>query len=176
MLVLDQFLERTAFLRLRAAVEAPGFPWVAERILSRDFGALAAADNRQDVHGLFLRKDGRDIRSDRFELLRPLLERLRPVELVKAKLNRTLRKDRHIEYGLHVDTRRPGATTAILYLNTNNGYTLFEGGEQVVSVANRIVLFDAAQRHTGASCTDADYRLVLNVNLVLAPEGLPPAT
>jgi hypothetical protein len=176
MQVLDHFLERTAFLRLRAAVEAAGFPWVAERILSSGYGDLDAADNLQAVHGLFLRQGGREVRSDRFELLRPLLERLQPAELVKAKLNRTARKDRHIEYGLHVDTRRPGATTAILYLNTNNGYTLFEGGKKVVSVANRIVLFDAAHRHTGASCTDADWRLVLNVNLLLGPGGLPPAT
>jgi hypothetical protein len=176
MQVLDHFLERTAFLRLRAAVEAPGFPWVAERILSSGYGELDSADNRQAVHGLYLRKGGREVRSDRFELLRPVLERLQPVELIKAKLNRTAHKDRHIEYGLHVDTRRPGATTAILYLNTNNGYTLFEGGDKVTSMANRLVLFDAAHRHTGASCTDADWRWVLNVNLILGPGGLPPAT
>ena len=65
-----------------------------------------------------------------------------------------------------MDTTRPGATTAIFYLNTNNGYTLFEDGQRVASVANRIVIFDAALRHTGASCTDADHRLVLNLNFV----------
>ena len=80
-------------------------------------------------------------------------------------------QDRHLAYGLHVDTRWPGATTAILYLNTNDGYTLFEDGRQVARVANRLVLFDASLRHTGVSCTDAPERLVLNLNL-LAPQPL----
>jgi hypothetical protein len=36
----------------------------------------------------------------------------------------------------------------------------------VVSVANRLVIFNAALRHTGASCTDCSARLVLNLNLI----------
>jgi hypothetical protein len=63
-----------------------------------------------------------------------------------------------------VDVRRPGASTGILYLNDNNGYTVFEDGTRVQSAANRFVEFDASLRHTGASCTDAPYRLVLNLN------------
>ena len=90
------------------------------------------------------------------------------------KVNLTPRSDRHVEYGLHVDTRRPGATTAIFYLNSNNGYTVFADGLRVSSVANRLVLFDAARAHTGASCTDAEYRLVLNLNMVMAPAAPPP--
>ncbi|MDB5857652.1 MAG: denV, Syn33 [Ramlibacter sp.] len=170
MLVLDDFLERTAFLMLRSAVEAPGFRWQSEHVLSPGSAELlAAADNRQDVHGMYLRRGHGEYLSDHFGLVRPVVERLQPAELIKVKLNRTPRRERHVEYGLHVDTRRAGATTAILYLNSNNGYTLFEDGERVVSVANRIVVFDAARRHTGASCTDADYRLVLNVNLIRRP-------
>ena len=166
MQVLDDFLERTAFLTLRSAVEAPGFRWRTEHVLKPGTTQLAEEENRQEVHGMYRRQGRTEVFSDRFGLLLPVLALLQPAELVRIKFNRTPRRDRHIEYGLHVDTTRPGATTAILYLNTNNGYTLFEDGQRVASVANRIVIFDAATRHTGASCTDADYRLVLNVNMV----------
>jgi hypothetical protein len=101
-----------------------------------------------------------------------VLDKLAPAALLKAKVNRTARSERHIEYGLHVDTHRRGASTAIFYLNTNNGYTLFGDGRKVLSVENRIVIFAASTLHTGASCTDAPHRLVLNINLLArAPEG-----
>ena len=32
-------------------------------------------------------------------------------------------------------------TTSILYMNTNNGYTIFENGDKVESVENRLVTF-----------------------------------
>jgi len=55
----------------------------------------------------------------------------------------------------------------VLYLNTNNGYTLFEDGRQVDSVANRIVFFDATLPHSGVHCTDTEQRIVLNLNMIL---------
>ncbi|QJW84683.1 hypothetical protein HK414_16180 [Ramlibacter terrae] len=125
------------------------------------------------MHGFFLSKGNLRHESHFLPLLRPLLKKLDPIELYRIKLNRTARNTRHVEYGLHVDIRRPDATTAIFYLNTNNGYTLFEGGRRVDSVANRLVLFDTRVRHTGASCTDADWRMVLNINMLLPPERRP---
>ena len=54
--------------------------------------------------------------------------------------------------------------TAVLYLNTNNGYTKFKTGEQVESVENRLVLFDGNVQHAGTTCTDKRYRAVFNLN------------
>ena len=53
----------------------------------------------------------------------------------------------------------------ILYLNTNNGYTKFEDGTKVISEENKLIIFDAGQKHSGTtnSC-DAPYRLVFNLN------------
>lgn len=166
MRVIDDFLPREDFLRLRSALEAPSFPWSRSRILSPRTSTLEESRNRQLVHGFVLNRHGIAYRSPSFQLLAPVLALLAPAEWIKVKANLTPRREAHIEYGLHVDTRRPGASTAILYLNTNNGYTVFEDGERVASVANRLVLFEAARRHTGASCTDAPYRLVLNLNMV----------
>ena len=55
-------------------------------------------------------------------------------------------------------------TTAIFYINTNNGYTEFEDGTRVESVANRIVNFPANLKHRGTRCTDQKIRIVINFN------------
>ena len=55
-------------------------------------------------------------------------------------------------------------TTSIFYVNTNDGYTLFEDGTKVESVANRMLSFPANMRHTGTTCTDQQIRIVINFN------------
>ena len=59
-----------------------------------------------------------------------------------------------------------GWYTSIFYLNTNNGYTYFEDGSKVKSIANRFVIFPCYMSHGGASCTDNDNRVVLNINYI----------
>ena len=54
--------------------------------------------------------------------------------------------------------------TAILYINTNNGYTEFEDGTQVKSVENRVVIFNSNMLHTGRNCTDENVRVLINLN------------
>jgi hypothetical protein len=172
MLVLDDYLDRHLFLSMKAALQAASFPWEQSQILSEKAAAhLAPGDNHQQVHGFYLKKPGIFLRSDQLWIIMPIIDKLNPISLIKAKINRSPRKEYHIEYGLHVDTRRRGATTAIFYLNNNNGYTLFDDGAKVLSVENRMVLFDSTRLHTGASCTDADDRLVLNINMVLAADS-----
>jgi len=56
--------------------------------------------------------------------------------------------------------------TAIFYLESNNGYTLFENGKKVESVGNRLVIFNKNQRHTGVEATDVKKRIVVNINYV----------
>ena len=53
-------------------------------------------------------------------------------------------------------------TTSIFYVNSNNGYTEFEDGTKVESVANRLVTFPANLKHRGTSCTDENIRVVIN--------------
>ena len=52
---------------------------------------------------------------------------------------------------------------AIYYINTNNGYTLIEG-QKVVSIANRMVIFDPSIPHNSTDCTDEPYRMNINFN------------
>ena len=55
--------------------------------------------------------------------------------------------------------------TATFYINTNNGYTEFESGVRVSSVANRVCIFDSNLKHRGTSHTEGDdQRIVVNFN------------
>ena len=84
---------------------------------------------------------------------------------VKANLNP--RRCDHDQLGAyHQDFAIENATTAIFYLNTNNGWTQFEDGTKVESVENRLVTFPATTHHVGFSCTDESVRIVLNLNYI----------
>ena len=49
-------------------------------------------------------------------------------------------------------------------MNSNNGYTYFEDGKKVKSVANRLLKFDNIKYHSGTTCTDKNQRVVININ------------
>ena len=77
----------------------------------------------------------------------------------------TCTPNENIVSGLHCDMEYDG-TTAIFYLNSNNGYTVFKDGEKVESVANRIVKFPTLKEHSGVSCSDSKRRAVINFNYI----------
>lgn len=165
MKIIDGFLQPAELIALRDGMLSSGFPWQCVPILSSGASPdMAASENLQWVHGFVHWQSRKLYRSPALPMLEAVADRLGPVRLLRVKANLTRPLDRHLEYGLHVDVRRPGASTGILYLNDNNGYTVFEDGTRVQGAANRFVEFDASLRHTGASCTDAPYRLVLNLN------------
>ena len=81
----------------------------------------------------------------------------------KIKVNMNPRTHKIIEHGLHTDLPYR-CKTGILYLNTNDGYTIFEDGTKIESVENRFVSFDSNIKHSGTSCTNQQVRLVVNIN------------
>ena len=55
--------------------------------------------------------------------------------------------------------------TAIFYINTNNGYTEFESGVRVSSVANRVCIFDSNLKHRGTTHSEgSQQRIAVNFN------------
>jgi hypothetical protein len=102
--------------------------------------------------------------SDRLHLLEPILLKLNPSAILRIKANLTPRADKIIQHGFHVDISHFKGKTAIYYINTTNGYTVFENGTKIESVENRMVIFDSTIKHTGTTCTDSRNRCVINFN------------
>ena len=96
-------------------------------------------------------------------LIQPYCDKLGARQLIRIKANLRVRDTKRTREDYHVDFNLP-CKSAIAYINTNNGYTEFETGEKVNSVANRVVIFDSHMRHAGVTCTDQNTRVVLNFN------------
>ena len=108
-------------------------------------------------------------KSKYFNYLNPVLERLNPIAVNRIKANCVPKTETIQVSGLHVDINEErvidsNPKTAIFYINTNNGYTLFEDGTKVESVENRICIFPYYMKHTGTTCTDKNQRVVININ------------
>ena len=57
-------------------------------------------------------------------------------------------------------------TTGIFYVNTSNGKTIFDTGEEVISEENKYAEVDSKKLHAGTTCTDKQRRLVINFNYI----------
>jgi|TARA_B110000977_G_scaffold196847_1_gene278063 hypothetical protein len=101
-----------------------------------------------------------------YQVAYPIMEVIQPQVLIRIKANLLTKTEGNEVHGMHVDTIAPGALTAIYYVNTNNGYTIFDDGDKVESVANRLVIFPANIKHSGATCTDELRRVVINFNFI----------
>ena len=67
----------------------------------------------------------------------------------------------------HCD-RTYDCTTAIFYMNTNNGYTLLEEKEKIKikSEENTMLIFNSQIKHCAVSQTDTERRIVINFNYI----------
>lgn len=94
----------------------------------------------------------------------PVIEKLGVKSILRMKANLSPRDHENTVAGMHTDCW-PGQAnkSAVLYINDNNGYTLFESGEKVMSKANRLCVFDSQIPHSSVTCTDEKRRVVLNV-------------
>jgi len=108
------------------------------------------------------------------EMISPLLDILKPLAIVRILLNVNPPTEKVFQYLLHYDmTDKPSwgeepfkpynqCTNAIYYLNTNDGYTIFEDGYKVHSVENRLAIFSNTLKHAGTTCTNTYWRGVIN--------------
>lgn len=119
--------------------------------------------NFQFTHNFY---DEYCIQSNFYNHIIPLVRKLNPLAIVSIKSNLTCRTSEIIKYGYHVDYDTNKTMTAVYYVNTNNGKTLFKDGTEVESVANRMVIFNSDKMHTGTSSTDTNVRCVINLNYI----------
>jgi hypothetical protein len=173
--IYDNFLPTAAFNHLVSTLTRHDFPWQEAAVLRDPPPDLPVAENRQLIHGFYLWSRQSKEESPWLPMLSPLLEAIGwEHRYFKIKANKTWRRPQPLQFGMHQDTQRPGARTLVYYLNSNNGYTLFAQGSRVMSIANRLALFDARLWHSGVACTDTAERLLININL-LPGEGPLPA-
>ena len=142
----DNFLDTDTFNTLSNELLMPSFPWYQSIIdaVEREDNKLR---NMQFVHYFY----ENNIAMDGCNILFPVVQKIDPLAVLRIKANLTLQHDTQLKHDLHVDitnTTNPTVMVSILYMNTNNGWTEFEDGAKVDSVANRLVTFPNNMKHT----------------------------
>jgi hypothetical protein len=165
-IVIDNFLEEEDCKKIKDVFYNKNFPWYFNNYKSYSKDYIEEDKNLlcdelsdfQFTHTFFNdfeRKSGWDIS--------PIVNKLNPSALIRIKANLTTKTETQKVYGFHCDVDDK-CFTAIYYLNTNNGKTIFEDGSEINSSKNRVVIFDSQIRHTGTSCTDKNTRMLINFN------------
>ena len=95
----------------------------------------------------------------------PLIEKINPKAWLRIKANLGIQSAEIKEQGWHTDYDFD-CTTAVFYLNDNDGYTIFEDGTRVESKANRLVEFNSQNKHSGTTHTNTLMRVVINLNYI----------
>jgi len=169
-LIVDNFLDPTEFNNLQNIILSPMIKWeYVPSIVNEDDG-----DKFQFVHVFYMVNDnGLKFISKlgeypTLDFLNPLLNLIKPKELFRIKANILARTSEIEPNVFHTDIGGNMGiipyTTSIFYINSNDGYTEFEDGTKIESVANRLISFPEEMKHRGTSCTDEKIRVVINFN------------
>tara|TARA_B100001113_G_scaffold173124_1_gene141766 strand:+ start:115 stop:669 length:555 start_codon:yes stop_codon:yes gene_type:complete len=172
--IYDDFLTKEQYLPLyqyfidtRTGFNGESVPWYwVDGVVTMDDGRIQFVSVGYAANNI--------VNRTMFHVLTPILEKLEVMCLYRIKANlglpESLQSISH-EDTLHTDDWRcdpPNTcsmTTGIYYVNSNNGYTLFEDGTKVESVANRMVTFPCTMRHGGIPHNDSNKgRIVVNFN------------
>ena len=169
----DNFLDQEKFDELQALMLSDDFAWYYNNVVD----TIKDVDKFQFFH-IFYRDNSvctfyryNAPTSNFIDQLNPILEKMgEDLCLNRIKANLLTKTSNIIENRFHADLgfmseeKQKQWTTSIFYINTNNGYTEFEDGTKVESVANRMITFPTNLKHRGTSCTDEKTRMVINFN------------
>jgi hypothetical protein len=177
--VYDNLFDENNFNKLKSIVESVDFPWTRSRIVNEDHHQVKINNrtrvlmdrkyNHQFVHFLYENSTPRsEFSHEVLKLFIQVLDDKVPIRsILRAKVNFNSCTENIVEHAFHHDynpTRYPDLKTVLFYINTNDGYTLFEDGNKVESVANRCVIMTKNILHTGTNCTNDFGRIVVVIN------------
>ena len=163
----DNFLEPDHFQHLQMIMFGEELPWY----YMENIDSLDDDDKFQFVHCFYDHEHG--ITSQYYDLFSFIFDKVKAKKLYRIKANlitRTSRKEIgifHTDIPSNLKSPSDKYNTSILYMNTNDGFTEFENGHRVESVANRFVTFPEETKHRGTSCTDKRVRIVINFNYLM---------
>jgi hypothetical protein len=158
MKIIDNCLDKEEFTNIQNMMMNNIFPWYITWGIS-----YHSKDEYQFTHNFY---NDFEIKSSYFNSLSNILKILKPSALIKIKANLLTKTDKIIEHGYHIDTKIKDSKTSVFYINNNNGYTKFKSGELIKSEENKLIIFDSEKEHTGTTCTDELFRVVINFNYI----------
>ena len=165
----DNFLDIESFHKIQTKLLSEDIHWFYHNYTDNIY-----QDNNQFYFGHYFYELNRWT-SPFAEILEPLLLLIKPVCIHSIRANLMARTNEIAESDFHSDLkefipdedRLSQWTTAIFYINTNNGYTKLSDGTIVESKSNRLLTMSSNIEHLGTTCTDQKRRVVINLNYYL---------
>jgi hypothetical protein len=165
--IIDNFLDKNYLQELKKAVFSPDTPW---------FFRESITDYKKDEekywynHNIYFEQEPK---SGLFPHIKIVLNKLNAVAINEIRVNSMNSLKEHYECEWHVD-KNFKCKTAILYLNTCNGYTLLKTNPEtkINTIENRIVIFNSELKHKAVSATDTKRRILINFNYFDSPCAL----
>tara|TARA_S200000501_G_C20852990_1_gene756516 strand:+ start:1483 stop:1965 length:483 start_codon:yes stop_codon:yes gene_type:complete len=157
MIVKDNILKKEDADYIESFLSGFYFPYYINQIVP--------PKNVKDYQMTHIFFDDNTIKSDFFNILKPILNYLKPKALVRIKTNLIYKSNTINIHGYHTDYNYKNLKTAIYYVNTNNGFTIFKkDSNKIISEKNKILIFDSSEEHSGTNCTDKPFRIAINFN------------
>ena len=158
MKIIDNFLDKEHFTRIQSLMMSDRFTWNYSIVDERSYDI-----NDYHFSHVFSPED------TFFGLTLPFIDKIKEYstisKIIKIKANLQPRTPHNIIQSYHTDFPTDWRNkTAVYYLNTCNGHTLFADETKVESIENRFVMFDGHLEHTGVTCSDEPARFVINFN------------
>jgi hypothetical protein len=162
MKIIKNYITKEELNTIKQTLESPAFPWYCNHDITES--KTLDLKNFQFTHSFFM--NYMIASSAYFNILTPILKKLKPHALIRIKANLRPYTEQPHQTEWHIDNEVPNAKTAIFYVNTNNGCTLFKDKKRILSEENKIIIFDSKIKHCGVTSTNTKYRIVLNFNYV----------
>jgi hypothetical protein len=160
--VIDDFLDKKDHELILNTMNSNNFPWYCTQYVANEF-ASSDLSKEENFYFSHLFYDKYEFTTGESQLIVPIMKLINPTAIVRIRANLTY-PQKQKSAGFHIDESFNGKT-AVYYVNTNNGKTIFEDGKEVDSVANRILIFDSNIYHSPVF-SDDKRRIVINLNWV----------
>lgn len=158
--IIDNFLSKQDFDAVRNTVCDMRFPWTYLPSVTSEVST--GPYDFQFVHVFY--HDNR-ITSEYFDKIYPLIKAINPMSIVRLKANLITRTPENTNFEYHTDFEDVKLLkSAVYYIDSTDGPTRFQDGQEVECVANRLLIFNNNMLHSSTSCTDQKVRRVININ------------
>ena len=164
MQVIDNFLDEEYFQYLYDKItDQMNFGWQFQtQVATHDQAEELSLHHYYFVHSLYY---DYKIESEHYEDFHHLFRELKVQFLHRARCLLFVNQGVQHIHDRHIDTPCT-SNTALIYMNTNDGFTEFEDGERVDSVKNRLLVFDGSVLHSSSTPTNTKDRMLLSVTYV----------
>lgn len=154
--IVDNFLPKKTFKELKKQILNHEFPW----FYNHETAGSNSKDGYYFTHEFYRNRAGE---SRHYNIIRPILKKLNPEFLLRAKANFYPHSPEIHEHGKHIDFSFKHSGF-IIYVNNNNGFTRLQDGTTIKTIENRALFFDSSIPHNSTTCTNADGRINININ------------